>query len=182
MTAYYIEEKPKFIKRVCWLIVNKTLFRLLVGIKLFWARNLILKIFGADIPWRCNIYSSVNIFAPWNLSVGRFSTIGPRVEVFNKCSIQIGSYCSISQDSVLCSGSHNIKDLRLPPLNKPIIINDYCWVASHCFVGPGVTVSEGTVLSATSSLFESTDAWKVYRGNPAVKINERYIIRGQDVN
>jgi putative colanic acid biosynthesis acetyltransferase WcaF len=175
MKKYYEEIKPKYFKRLVWIFVNKTVFRVLIGIKLFWLRNAILKSFGAKIPWRCNIYSSVNIYAPWNLEVGKFTTIGPRVNVFNKALITIGSYTTISQDSYLCTGSHKINKLDLPANNREIVVGDYCWVASNCFVGPGVTIFEGCVLSATSSLFESTKSWHVYRGNPALEIQQRII-------
>jgi putative colanic acid biosynthesis acetyltransferase WcaF len=175
MTRYYREEKPHFCKRLFWMLINRTIFRLLIGIKLYWARNAILKAFGANIQWRCNIYASVEIYAPWNLTVGKFSTIGPGVNVFNKSAISIGSYTTISQNSYLCTGSHKINSLELPPVDKDIAIGDFCWIASCCFIGPGVSVSEGCVVSATSSLFEDTENWYVYRGNPAQKLKQRNV-------
>lgn len=175
MSRYYTEVKPKFYTRLCWTLINHTFFRLLIGIKLYWLRNAILRAFGANIHKRCNIYPSVTIFAPWNLTVGELSTIGPRVNVFNKDLTIIGNHTMISQDSYLCTGSHDISSLKLPVKNKKIIIGDYCWIASNCFIAPGVNVTDGTVLSATSSLFSSTSSWHVYRGNPAVEIKVRNI-------
>ncbi|EFW6777219.1 colanic acid biosynthesis acetyltransferase WcaF, partial [Shigella boydii] len=48
-----------------------------------------------------------------------------------------------------------------------------CWLATDVFVAPGVTIGDGTVVGARSSVFKSLPANRVCRGNPAVVIRER---------
>lgn len=52
----YSEVKPHLQKRIIWQLINKTLFRLLVGPFLKNARVLLLKTFGADVEWGVMIY------------------------------------------------------------------------------------------------------------------------------
>ena len=56
------------LKRYGWYIVNRTLFRLMVTNAMKVPRNLLLRLFGANIPLASLVYPSSNIWAPWNLS------------------------------------------------------------------------------------------------------------------
>ena len=72
------------LKRYCWYIVNRTLFRLMVTNAMKVPRNLLLRLFGANIPLASLVYPSSKIWAPWNLSVGEYACIGPDTEIYNK--------------------------------------------------------------------------------------------------
>ena len=41
------------------------------------------------------------------------------------------------------------------------------WVAANCFIGPGVTMNNNSVLLAMSNLTKNTKENYVYAGNPA---------------
>lgn len=171
----YHEEKPKYTLRICWTVINKTIFRAMPGVPLAHQRNRILRLFGAKVPKHCNIYHSARIFAPWNLTVGLRSTIGPNVQVYNKAPVNIGSNVTISQGSHICTASHSVSSTSLALVLRPIDICDGVWVAAECFIGPGVTLAECSVLSARSVLFTDADAYSIYRGNPAQKIRKRVV-------
>lgn len=170
----YKEEKPHYVKRVMWQIFNRTVFRLLIGHKMMYVRTWILRMWGAEVDILACVYPSVNIYAPWNLKIGR-TCIGPRVFLYNKEMITIGDDCVVSQDSVICTASHHIDSLMLPVNNKPITIEDNVWVASNVFVGPGVTIGKGAVVGATASVFKNVEPWTVVGGNPAEFIKKRII-------
>ena len=76
----------------------------------------------------------------------------------------------------MCGGSHDIRSLRLPLVSQPIIIENHAWVCAECFVGPGCTVGEGSVIAARSVLIKDTEDWFVYGGNPAKQIKKRELI------
>ncbi|MEO9570757.1 MAG: putative colanic acid biosynthesis acetyltransferase [Polaribacter sp.] len=171
----YSEKKPKFIKRILWKFINKTIFRLLIGKKLFFVRNALLRIFGAKLHQRVLIYSSCDIFAPWNLEIDKFACLGPNVEVYNKAKVVIGANTVISQGSFLCTASHDISKNLLPLISKQITIKDRAWVSADTFVGMGVTIGEGAVVGARSAVFKDVVAWTVVGGNPAKFIKKRVI-------
>lgn len=172
----YSEVKPKYLKRIIWLVINKTIFRCIIGRKLFFIRNFLLRRFGAQLPDRVLIYSTCDIYAPWNLEVGRYSCLGPKTEIYNKDKITIGANTVISQGSYLCSASHDISSLQLPLITKPINIGSRVWIAADTFIGPGVTIGEGAVVGARAAVFRDVESWTVVGGNPAKFIKKREII------
>lgn len=138
-------------------------------------RRFILTLFGAKIGIGSNIYASSKIWAPWNLEVGEYSTIGPNVDVYNQGKIQIGSNTVVSQKSYLCASTHDFEISNYPLILKPIIIHDQVWVAANSFIGPGVNIGKGSVIGARSAVFKEVEAWAVVGGNPAKFIKKRII-------
>lgn len=172
---YYSEVKPHYIKRIIWQFVNITLFRCLLGYRLRYVRNLILRLFGARIPLYSMIYPSCRIFAPWNLVVGRHSCIGPHTQIYNKDKITLGNHCVVSQGCFLCTAGHDISDARHKLITAPIVIGDRAWVAADAFVGMGITIGEGAVVGARAAVFKDVEPWTVVGGNPAKFIKQRII-------
>lgn len=61
----------------------------------------------------------------------------------------------------------------MPLVTAPITIGEWAWITADVFVGPGVTIGDGTVVTARSSVFNDLPPWMVARGNPAVPIKAR---------
>lgn len=161
------------ISRVVWNVVYVFLFRPF-GLGPFkkW-RIFLLRLFGAKIHSTANIYASVKIWAPWNLTLGAHSTLGRKVDCYNQGKITIGDNTTISQKSYLCASTHDIND----PLNNlilaPIEIGDQVWVAADAFIGPNVNIEQGAVVGARAAVFKQVDTWSVVGGNPAKFIKKR---------
>lgn len=161
--------------RLVWNITRILLFRPF-GTRFFnkW-RIFILRCFGARIADHSVVYSSARIWMPCNLEVGTRTCIGPNTFVYNPSKITIGNKVTISQNSYLCGGSHDINTLSLDFISAPITIKDFSWVCANSFVMMGVTMEEGSILGATSSLFKNTEPWSIYGGVPAKFIKKRII-------
>lgn len=171
----YREDKPKYVLRIIWFVINITLFRLLIGRRLRLVRNPLLRLFGAKIPNRVQIYPSCKLFAPWNLEVGEYTTIGPNTIIYNKAKVVIGPNSVISQGCFLCTASHDIGSSRLTLVSRDIKIGEWCWVAADAFVCPGVTIGDGSVVGARSVVTKDVKPWAVVAGNPAKFIKKREI-------
>jgi putative colanic acid biosynthesis acetyltransferase WcaF len=87
--------------------------------------------------------------------------------------IRIGARTIVSQRAFLCAGSHDIRDPSFQLTSRPISIGDDVWIAAEAFVGPGVAIGDGCVLSARACAFTDLSAWAVYRGNPAAPVKAR---------
>ncbi len=136
-------------------------------------RLCVLRAFGAKIGRRTLVFGSVRIDMPWNLEIGDFSAIGRRAWLYNFARIRIGKNTIISQDTVLCTASHDHQNPYLPLFSKPIHVADQAWVAADCMVLPGVTVGEGAVIGARSVVTKDMPAWMVCAGNPCKPLKER---------
>jgi putative colanic acid biosynthesis acetyltransferase WcaF len=171
----YKESKPHHFKRIIWHLINMTLFRCFIGMPFKNARNIILRLFGAKIPFRSLIYHSCKIYAPWNLEIGEYACIGPDTKLYNKDKIVIGDHTVISQGSFLCTASHDITNSQHPLISAPIIIEDQVWIAAESFIMMGVTIGEGAVVGARACVFKDVEPWTVVGGNPAKFIKKREI-------
>jgi putative colanic acid biosynthesis acetyltransferase WcaF len=150
-----------------WLLISWTP-RQLRG----WRRT-ILRAFGARLSGNANVFGSARVWYPPNLEMGHGSCLGPRVKCYNIAPVTIGMNVVVSQDSHICTASHELDSGSFLLVAKPIRIHDRAWIAAECFLGPGVIVGEGAVLGARGAAFNDLDAWFIYRGNPAQPIRCR---------
>ncbi|QEF99471.1 Maltose O-acetyltransferase [Stieleria maiorica] len=162
------------IGRVLWCVCWWLLFRPSPRIMFRW-RVLVLRCFGATVTARSRIDPTVRIWAPWNLVVGRDSSIGHHVDVYNVATITIGDHATVSQYSYLCAASHDLADPTMRLVTSPIRIGDAAWVCAKAFVGPGVTVHQGAVVGACGVVTKDVPEWMIVAGNPAREIRKREI-------
>jgi putative colanic acid biosynthesis acetyltransferase WcaF len=96
------------------------------------------------------------------------SCLANDVDCYCVAPIRVGAHATVSQYSYLCSASHDPRDPAMPLIIAPIVIESYAWVAADVFVGPGVTVGEGAVVGARSTVIQDVAPWTVVAGAPAI--------------
>lgn len=136
-------------------------------------RTLILRLFGAQIHSRAQVYGSAQVWYPPNLNMAAKSTLGPGVICYCVAPVSIGERAVVSQRSHLCAGTHGIDDPDFPLRALPINVGADAWIAAEAFVGPGVTVGARAVLGARGVTVKDLEAGGVYAGNPARLIRRR---------
>lgn len=157
---------------VCWLV----LYRPTPKIFHLW-RVLLLRAFGGTISTSAHPYPSAQIWAPWNLEMAANSCIAEGVVCYNVNKVSLGENATVSQFSHLCTASRDYSAYPMPLTSSPIHIGANAWVTADVFIGPGVTIGEGSVITARSSVFSDIPPWVVARGNPATPFRERTISR-----
>lgn len=164
--------------RVAWGFVQATLFRFSPRPLHAW-RNLLLRLFRADIHPSARVYPRARVWAPWNLTMGPRATIADDVDCYCVERITLGERVVVSQYSYLCGATHDFELRGRPLVPLPITIGAGTWIAADVFVGPGVTIGEESVVGARSSVFSDLPAWKVCVGSPAKPVRDR-VIRERD--
>ncbi len=107
-----------------------------------------LRMFGAKIGANVFIRHDVRIMWPWKLEIGDNCWLGEGARIINIVQIKIADNVCISQEAVLCSGSHDHKKTDFPYKNAPITISSGAWVAVRATVLPGSVIGENTVIGA----------------------------------
>lgn len=158
--------------RLAWGIVYRLLFRPSPR-NFHWWRNLLLRMFGADLHPTSRVYPRARCWAPWNLHMHENACVGDDVDLYCVASITIGANATVSQYSYLCGATHDYEDVQHALVPKPITIERRCWIAADVFIGPGVTIGEGTVVGARSSVFRDLPPWVIASGTPAKPIRDR---------
>ncbi|HBG95817.1 MAG TPA: putative colanic acid biosynthesis acetyltransferase [Chromatiaceae bacterium] len=142
-------------------------------------RRFLLRLFGAKIGRPVYPYPSARVWAPWNLEMGDHSTLAQGVDCYCVDRVRIGSLTTVSQYSYLCTATHDYTDSciltqpQMPLLTAPITLGDRVWITAGVFIGPGVTIGDGTVVLARSSVFKDLPPWVVAAGSPATARKER---------
>lgn len=67
----------------------------------------------------------------------------------------------------------------MPLIAAPITLGERVWITADVFVGPGVTIGDGTVVTARSSVFGDLPPWMVASGNPATP-RKRRVFEGRE--
>ncbi|MET4605083.1 putative colanic acid biosynthesis acetyltransferase WcaF [Bradyrhizobium sp. JR4.1] len=162
------------IGRVLWGVTYALLFRPSPRPLHSW-RRMLLRLFGAQLGRNAKVFSSAKIWAPWNLELGDYSTIAPEVDCYSAGKISIGSNTTVSQYSYLCAASHDHNKAKMPLYTAPITIGSQVWICADVFVGPGVSIGEGTVVGARSSVFRDLPPWSICVGSPATVRGPRVV-------
>lgn len=126
----------------------------------------LLRLFGASIGRGVVLRPTVRVTYPWKLHIGDYSWIGDDVVLYSLDHIYIGQHCVVSQKSYLCTGSHNIQEPTFPLQTAAISIGNGAWIATDCFIAPGVKVGANAVVGARSSVFSDLPAAYVCLGSP----------------
>jgi putative colanic acid biosynthesis acetyltransferase WcaF len=160
------------LNRALWAIVYLFLFRCSPKPLHSW-RRFLLRAMGARIAANAVIHPSVRIWMPRNLTMGTFACLAPYVDCYNVAPVTIGAGAVVSQYSYLCAATHDYTKVSLPLIPLAIAIGPRAWVCADVFVGPGVTVGEGAVVGARSSVYKDVEPWHVVAGNPARTLKRR---------
>ncbi len=174
MKNFEISNRNK-IFRALWNIAYFVFFRY-SPTPFFKYRILILKAFGAKCKFDARVYPSARIWNPKNLVMGKNSCIGQNVIVYNVDLVTLNSGATVSQNSHLCTASHDYNKLNHQLVIGPITLSEKSWVSADCFVGPDVTISKFSVCLARSVVVSDTIASGVYAGNPAKLLKERSLL------
>jgi putative colanic acid biosynthesis acetyltransferase WcaF len=132
-----------------------------------------MRIFGARVGDGVHVYSSAQIWAPWNLEIGDAAAIGRKAQVYSQGQISLGRRVVVSQGVHLCAGTHDFETPGFPLVVKPITVGDDAWIAAEAFVHPGVKIGEGCVVGARSVVTCDLPEWTVCSGFPARALRPR---------
>jgi putative colanic acid biosynthesis acetyltransferase WcaF len=161
-------------KQMTWYFINilffKNSFNILSSLKVA-----LLKLFGARLGQGVVIKPAVNIKYPWKLQVGDHSWIGEKVWIDNLSDVIIGRNVTLSQGSLLLTGTHDHTQTTFDFMAYPIILEDGVWIGARAVVSGGSTCRSHSILGINSVAEKDLEAYTIYKGNPAVPVIKRTI-------
>jgi maltose O-acetyltransferase len=106
------------------------------------------------------------------LQIGDDCAIG-RVEIQLAAPVEIGNCVVINDGCRLLTGTHNLHSPNWELIAKPIVVEDYAWIAVGATILPGVTIGRGAVVGAGAVVSKSVGPLAVVAGNPAASVGRR---------
>ncbi|EIG58452.1 WcaF family extracellular polysaccharide biosynthesis acetyltransferase [Bradyrhizobium sp. WSM1253] len=149
-----------------WQTIQQTLFAWSPQPAFFWRRWL-LRLFGAEVGRGVLIRPTARVTYPWKVRFGNHCWVGDHAEIYSLGHITIGDNAVISQRSYICAATHNYQDITFPLVADPVIIEREAWIATDCFIAPGVTVGAGAIVAARSTVLRNVDPGTIVAGHPA---------------
>jgi len=128
--------------------------------------------------------------------------IGDGTTVQRRCTIngttRLGRGCILAPNVFISSGTHPFRLYahlpireqerrveqepdQLASLDRPVWVQDDCWLAANVVICPGVTVGKGSVIGANSVVTRDVAPYKVVAGTPARVIGERLSWRPPEI-
>lgn len=128
--------------------------------------------YGASIG-PATVIASLNIEGDASrIVIGCGCAIG-RIDVQLHDRVKIGDRVVINDGARILTGTHNVHSSQWELITKPVIIEDYCWLAMNALVLPGVRIGEGSVVGAGAVVSRDVEPFSIVAGNPARKIGQR---------
>jgi putative colanic acid biosynthesis acetyltransferase WcaF len=155
-----------------WWLVQATLFRWSPQFA-YGFRAWLLRKFGAQVGQGVIVRPSVTITYPWKVTIGDHAWVGDDAVLYSLGAIEIGANAVVSQRSYLCAADHDHTQVDFPIRSRKITIGAQAWLAADVFVAPGITIGEGAVIGARSSVFKDMPAGMVCFGYPCVAVKPR---------
>ena len=155
-----------------WWLVQATVFHWSPQFS-YGFRRWLLRCFGAKVGRGVVIRPTVTITYPWKVSLGDYAWVGDDVVLYSLGEIEIGAHSVVSQSSYLCAADHDYTQPDFPIRARKITIGPEAWVAADVFVAPGVTIGQGAVIGARSSVFKDMPVGMVCFGYPCVPVTKR---------
>ena len=131
------------------------------------------KLFGANVAWSAEVYASSKVWAPWLLTLGNQSCIGPHAIVYNQARVTLDDDACLSQYAYVCTAGHEsctTNNARTGLVVAPVTIGKGAWVGTRAYVNMGVSVGEGAVVAACACVVKDVLPRTIVGGNPAVVI------------
>lgn len=134
--------------------------------------------------------------ADTEIETGTMVRIGGGTTVQRRCSIngstRIGRGCILAPNVFVSSGTHPFRayphlpireqekrlaaaPLRAAGLDKPVWIQDDCWLGVNSVICPGVTVGKGSIVGANAVVTRDVPPYTVVAGSPARVIGQRMV-------
>ena len=158
--------------RLLWQVAGLLLFR---PSPWFWhaPRRALLRLYGAQVGKHVQIMPSVQIWAPWNLALGDYATVGSGVDLYDVDRIEIGAHATVSQRAFLCTATHDVDHPNMPLQTAPIRIGAGAWVCAEAYVHPGITIGVDAVAGVRAVVLHDVPTGQIVGGNPAKFIRLR---------
>lgn len=163
------------LKQYAWYFVNVIFFKNSLNVSSA-LKVFLLKLFGAKIGKGVVIKPSVNIKYPWKLQVGDNSWIGEEAWIDNLSDVIIGNNVTLSQASMILTGSHDHTKVTFDFISLPVKMEDGAWIGARAVVYGGVSVGSHAILGINAVAESDLVAYTIYKGNPAVPVLKRNIV------
>ncbi len=146
---------------------------LIMWIPFYCIRHSWLKIFLKSFGRHNAVKRNIKVLLPSRVSIGDNNNINPHVLLDGRGGLTIGNNVDIARDVYIWTAQHDYNSPSYEGVAKPVVIEDYVWLASRVTILPGVTVHKGAVVACGAVVTKDVPSMAIVAGVPARIIGER---------
>jgi acetyltransferase-like isoleucine patch superfamily enzyme len=140
-------------------------------------RFLVFKLFAKELH-STYISESLIIWFPWNIEIGKHSSINAGCMLNGTGGIKIGNDVRIASYTVINSIDHEFENPDIPIRKQAywtgrVTISDDVWIGANVIINKGVTIGEGSIIGAGSVVTKDIPPYSVAVGVPCKVIRNR---------
>ena len=129
-----------------------------------------LKKLGAGVRFSRHL----DIRSPYRISIGSHTHVNKNVLLDGRgASLIIGDNVDIAQEVNIWTMQHDYNDPQYLSVGKPVVIEDYVWIASRATILPGVKIGRGAVVASCAVVTKDVPPLAIVAGVPAKIIGSR---------
>lgn len=144
-----------------------------LNIPIWIIRKKVLQLCGVRIGKKTVLNMKLYIISPYRIIIGRNSHINRNCFFDGRGGIIIGNNVSISFNTKIITGSHQIDSVDFQSVFKPVVIEDYVWIGINAIILQGVHIGKGAVICAGAVVTGDVGNYEIVGGVPAKFIRKR---------
>jgi acetyltransferase-like isoleucine patch superfamily enzyme len=166
-----------FLVRLCELYVG-ALFRSLPGPEGLLLRSLLYRLLFLRSGGSMYIYPHVYITACSGISVGKRLSVNVGCFIDGSGRLEVGDYVLIGPNCAILTGNHTFDAIDVPMCFQPnsylrTVIGNNVWIGASCTIRPGVTIGDGSIVAAGSTVVKDVPSYAIVGGVPAKVLKYR---------
>jgi acetyltransferase-like isoleucine patch superfamily enzyme len=148
-------------------------------------RTALLRLIGHEVNSTAYIHRSTKIIGFGKLTIGHNTIIGPSVHLDIRGNINLGNNISVSRDTRILTGSHNIQSPFFEFVSKDVHVDSYSCLFTGCTILPGSHIGACAIISAgeiasgdvpNNSILKQRSLAVLNRPKPAYSIDTSFIV------
>lgn len=136
-------------------------------------RNACYRRAGLELPRTSSIHWRARFYAPENVRIGPFTTIGHDAFLDGREGIWIGESVNIAAEVAVYTREHDVQSSNFAETGGPVRIDDYAYIGSRVTILPGVDIGRGAVVASGAVCTKSVPPLAIVGGIPARTLGER---------
>lgn len=130
-------------------------------------------VFMKKFSFSSAIYRNVDIRSIYRISIGEHTNVNKLCVLDGRGGLTIGDNVDIAQETNIWTEQHDYNSPTYDAVSKPVIIEDYVWIASRATILPGVTIGRGAVIASGAIVTKNVPPFAIVGGVPAKIIGKR---------
>jgi acetyltransferase-like isoleucine patch superfamily enzyme len=141
-------------------------------------RFFIVKIFSRNIK-SSYISEGVTFIFPWNIEIGKNSSLNSGVTIDGTAKVKIGNGVRIAPNVYFSTADHDFKSIT-PIVNQGFVVgeievNDHTWIGANSIINKAVQIGQGSVIGGGSVVTKSIPDYSIAFGVPCKVHSKRKV-------